>query len=161
MKFAIIENGVVVNIAKSDSALDDNWIQSDSAKIGDLYDGDSFTPKPKELSEAKREKKVKMNSEYSNAIHADIDHNSITWKGDPEAQRLMAAVLAPGDDGELMHWRNATGSKHEMLSYADIRAIALKIRKRGFECDAKLQDKLALIENASTVSEVESITWEG
>lgn len=47
MKYAIIENGKVVNVAVSDEPLADNWIQSDVAQIGDIYDGSTFTtPEP-------------------------------------------------------------------------------------------------------------------
>jgi hypothetical protein len=47
MKYAIIEDGKVVNIAKADTPLADNWIEAGAAKIGDLWDGQSFTPAPK------------------------------------------------------------------------------------------------------------------
>ena len=47
MKFAIIENGVVVNVAASEAALGDNWIESDTAQIGDTYEnGEFITPEP-------------------------------------------------------------------------------------------------------------------
>ena len=47
MKYAIIENGVVTNIAKSASALAENWIQSETAAIGDLYgNGEFIRPAP-------------------------------------------------------------------------------------------------------------------
>lgn len=46
-KFAIIENGKVVNIAVSETALEPNWIASDVAAIGDEYvDGQFKTPAP-------------------------------------------------------------------------------------------------------------------
>ena len=38
MKYAIIENGVVVNTALADAPLADNWIQSDVAGIGWSYE---------------------------------------------------------------------------------------------------------------------------
>ena len=43
---AIVENGVVVNIAlaEPDFAAEQGWIVSDTAKIGDLWDGQTFTP---------------------------------------------------------------------------------------------------------------------
>lgn len=43
MRYAIIQNGVVVNVAVSEQALESNWIASETAAIGDLYDGQSFT----------------------------------------------------------------------------------------------------------------------
>lgn len=47
MRYAIIENNRVINTAKSDEPLADNWVQSDTAKIGDTYDSGTFTtPEP-------------------------------------------------------------------------------------------------------------------
>lgn len=43
MKFAIIEKGLVVNIAVSDEPFGDNWIESETAKIGDTYLDGIFT----------------------------------------------------------------------------------------------------------------------
>jgi hypothetical protein len=42
--YAIVENGVVVNVAVSEIALAPNWVQSDVAQIGWTYNGSSFTP---------------------------------------------------------------------------------------------------------------------
>ncbi len=44
--YAIIQNGVVVNIAVSEFPLDINWIQSDVAQIGWTYDGTEFHAPP-------------------------------------------------------------------------------------------------------------------
>lgn len=41
-KYAVIEKGKVVNMVVSESALESNWILSDTAKIGDSYDGSQF-----------------------------------------------------------------------------------------------------------------------
>lgn len=42
MKYAIVENGTVVNIAVADFPLSDNWIEAANAKIGDLWDEGQF-----------------------------------------------------------------------------------------------------------------------
>ena len=42
MKYAIIENDVVVNIALAEKPIADNWIASDVASIGDLYKNGQF-----------------------------------------------------------------------------------------------------------------------
>jgi hypothetical protein len=42
MKYAIIENNIVVNVALSDAALADNWIASETAAIGDHYENGGF-----------------------------------------------------------------------------------------------------------------------
>jgi len=45
MNYAIIENGVIVNIAVADEPLGPNWVlASDKAFIGGTWDGQSFQP---------------------------------------------------------------------------------------------------------------------
>ena len=44
MRYAIVQDGKVVNVAVSDTALEDNWIASDTAAIGDTYKDGQFTP---------------------------------------------------------------------------------------------------------------------
>ena len=48
MRFAILnETNVVVNVAVGDTALDANWVASNTAEIGDTYAGGVFTtPEP-------------------------------------------------------------------------------------------------------------------
>jgi len=43
MRYCIVENGEVVNVATSDSALAENWIRSDEGQIGWAYESDVFT----------------------------------------------------------------------------------------------------------------------
>lgn len=51
MRYAIVENGIVTNAVVADEPFGDNWVQSETANIGDLYDGVSFTapPTPQEV----------------------------------------------------------------------------------------------------------------
>lgn len=42
-KFAIVENGKVINVAVWDPVKPENWIRSDAASIGDSWDGEKFT----------------------------------------------------------------------------------------------------------------------
>lgn len=42
MKFAIIEDGAVINVALANEPLADNWIASEGAQIGDLYENGEF-----------------------------------------------------------------------------------------------------------------------
>ncbi|MEQ8257557.1 MAG: hypothetical protein RH980_16045 [Roseovarius confluentis] len=46
MKYAIIEDGIVVNIAVADAPLAENWIEAGTARRGDLWDGTSFSSPP-------------------------------------------------------------------------------------------------------------------
>lgn len=44
MRYAIIENGRVVNVAESDHPLHENWHQFDTANIGDHFENGVLTP---------------------------------------------------------------------------------------------------------------------
>lgn len=44
MRYVIVENDKVVNVAISESALEQNWYASDSAQIGWSFDGAIFAP---------------------------------------------------------------------------------------------------------------------
>lgn len=60
MKFAIIEAGVVANVVVADAPLADNWIETDQAGPGWLYQDGKFLPPPpvvptKAEQEAKRQ----------------------------------------------------------------------------------------------------------
>lgn len=44
MRYAIIEDGKVINVAVANEPLADNWIASDTAQIGDTYADGEFTP---------------------------------------------------------------------------------------------------------------------
>jgi hypothetical protein len=43
MKYAIITNGIVTNVANANEALESNWVQSDIAEMGDIYEDGQFT----------------------------------------------------------------------------------------------------------------------
>jgi hypothetical protein len=46
MIYAVIENDLVINVVISDSKLDESWVLSDSAKIGDSYINNVFISPP-------------------------------------------------------------------------------------------------------------------
>jgi hypothetical protein len=59
MKYAIVEAGVVTNVVVADAPLADNWVETDQAGPGWLYQDGQFLPPPpaiptREEQEAKR-----------------------------------------------------------------------------------------------------------
>jgi hypothetical protein len=44
MRYAIVENGVVVNVAESAEPINSNWVASATAQKGWSYDGSVFSP---------------------------------------------------------------------------------------------------------------------
>ena len=84
MRYVIIENGVVVNAAAADEPLSENWVQSDIANIGDLYDGEHFTAPPTP-PEAVEEAWVKLRSRRDGLL------NLCDWTQLPDASVDAAA----------------------------------------------------------------------
>jgi hypothetical protein len=71
--FAIVNEGKVVNVVLSNEALGDNWLPSEKAAIGDLYQAGKFV-KPEEPAKEPTETPVK-----SDRIDALI--NALVGKG--------------------------------------------------------------------------------
>ena len=71
MRFVILENNIVVNIALADGPLGENWIQNDTAGIGWSYDGKTFTAPV--IPEAPKVPVVRTLSklEYMNRFHEE------------------------------------------------------------------------------------------
>jgi hypothetical protein len=87
--FAIVESGKVVNIALSETALADNWVQSEVAQIGWNYDGATFTPSPEpvfttEEIRAKRDQLLAA-SDWTQVLDAPVDQDA--WAAYRQALR--------------------------------------------------------------------------
>ncbi len=82
MKYAIIENGTVVNITESATPLFDNWIESNAAEIGDIYENGHFSKPSLNLDAKSAEVRAKRNkllneSDWTQLIDAKV--NQATW----------------------------------------------------------------------------------
>jgi hypothetical protein len=64
MKFAIIENGVVSNVVVADAPLGGNWVQTEQAGPGWLYQGGQFLSPPPVVT-TKVEQEAKRHAAYT------------------------------------------------------------------------------------------------
>lgn len=112
-KFAIIENGTVVNIADAESALGDDWIEwTEGVEKGDMFDGDVFTKPAIPLPD----RKAAMLDELAD-IRWRHETGGIVVGGSPiktdgESQRKLtsAYVQAEKDSGFVIdNWKIAPG----------------------------------------------------
>lgn len=90
MRYAIIENGIVTNIAVANFPIADNWIASDTAKIGDEYNGGQFTtPLPNtelEAAELRAQRNaLLLASDWTQLSDAPVDQ--IAWANYRQALR--------------------------------------------------------------------------
>jgi hypothetical protein len=77
MRFAVIENGKVVNVTVADAALEPNWVLSATAKIGDAYVNgafESFDPTPDDEATAKKANEVRKER---NALLSSTDWTQV------------------------------------------------------------------------------------
>jgi hypothetical protein len=75
MKYAIIEAGVVANVVVADAPLADNWIETDQAGPGWLYQDGQFTaPPPATPTQAEQDAKRKA------AYTAEADPLFFKWQ---------------------------------------------------------------------------------
>lgn len=88
MKYAIIENNAVVNVALADKPLASNWIASETAAIGDRYENGQFS-KPQPVVDP-LEYQHQRAAEYP-AIGDQLD---ALWKGGDAAAEMLAQVQA-------------------------------------------------------------------
>lgn len=81
MRYAIVQDGKVVNVAISDAPLESNWIASDTAAIGDEYKNGQFSPPAPDydaqwaLVRAERNAKLAA-SDWTQLNDAPVDHSA-------------------------------------------------------------------------------------
>jgi len=103
MQYAIVKDGVVINIAESDSALADSWIRSDTAKIGDTYDGSSFSTASQSDTEL-----AEQHREYRNQLLAETDFYALSDVTMSSAMQTYRQSLR--DITAHSNWPNLNGS---------------------------------------------------
>jgi len=124
MRYAIVENDKCVNVAESDSALESNWHQSDTAKKGDDWDGSVFTkPAPPVLTPAEYE--ARAIELFSAAVQDHLDNEAKAHVYDGILS-LCSYAFSPSDkfanEGQAgVNWRDACWS-HTYQVLADVKA---------------------------------------
>jgi len=82
MKYAIIENGKVANIALADFPIEPNWVLDNGANIGDLYQDGQFLPAPPDTKAEAQAARLKRNallaeSDWTQLADAPVDN--LAW----------------------------------------------------------------------------------
>ncbi|SFK91897.1 hypothetical protein SAMN05216302_10217 [Nitrosomonas aestuarii] len=95
---------------------------------------------------------------YEAEIYAYIVHTEKTWAADKKTQEILAQVLAVGSVPLDMYWRDITGTSNPM-TYADLQSLASAILARGLVADTKLAEKITAVNAATTLTQVDSVTW--
>ena len=75
MKYAIVEAGAVTNVVVADAALADNWVETDQAGPGWLYQDGQFTAPPP-VAPTQAEQEAKRQAAYT----AEADPLFFKWQ---------------------------------------------------------------------------------
>lgn len=75
MRYAIVENGVVSNVVLADAPMGSNWVKTDVAGPGWLYNGSVFTP-PVPVVPTKEEQEALRHATYT----AEADPLFFKWQ---------------------------------------------------------------------------------
>jgi hypothetical protein len=82
MKYAIIKNGRVSNIALADFPIETNWVSAEDANIGDLYQDGQFLPAPPDTEAEAASARARRNAELAASDWtqlADAPVDNLAW----------------------------------------------------------------------------------
>ena len=121
MRYAIIKNGIVLNVGSAESAIESNWIQSDTAKNGDSWDGSAFSlpavvvadRKLTMIARCKADREAKTNTNETVAF--PVDRHEIQTSNEIDIRNLLvkttAAIAIAGAGGGSRNYSYTTAGK--------------------------------------------------
>lgn len=95
-RYAIIEDGEVVNIATANEPLAPNWVEAPLVKIGDFYDGTSFiSPSGPTITELRADMFKKRGAFALAAARAGIisEAEALSWAGGTSLPASVDAIF--------------------------------------------------------------------
>jgi hypothetical protein len=127
MKYAIVKNNTVVNVAVAEHPLADNWVASETAAIGDTFDGEMFVKPIPILSIESIISGIK--DEYATKAMEPVEVDGILWTGgDSSASAINGAIMLAQVAGEsdvtLWDYHNIN---HPGISFEQAQNIAAQI----------------------------------
>ena len=112
-----------------------------------------------EALEYKRQhKRVELDAMYQSTISADIDYSGKTYTATADRRALLGEVLSIGSVPENMFWLDASGTQVSM-THTDLQGLGRAMLDRGVTASINLNFKLAAVDAASTIEEIEAVTW--
>ena len=112
------------------------------------------------LDKAKQSKLIELAAMYETANQANIAYMNTTFQADSKSQDAMTKVLT-ASGGKLpaeFFWVD-TANNQVPMSHADLQGLAAAILARGQKNFAYLQQLKASVKSATTLTELEAITW--
>lgn len=135
MRAAIVENGVVINVALASEpfAKEQGWILSDTAQIGWLHNGKTFSA-PGTEQQSKTDLLAAIAAKRFTVETGGITVQGLAIDTSRDSQNLItgAALAADRDPAYSVKWKTAGGFVE--LSAAQLLALADAVRKHVQAC---------------------------
>lgn len=166
-RFAIIDAGRVINHVEAAPAFaaSQGWIPAGNSRIGDLWDGEQFTPPAVDLSGLKRDKNAEINAARLAANCSTFTHAGKQIACDQLSRSdidgtngfvSLYGTLPPGWPGG---WKAVDNTYVPIASVNDWKAFYGSMFAAGNANFAKAQGLKTQLEAATTPVQVEAIKW--
>lgn len=166
-RFAIIDAGRVTNHAEADAefAAAQGWIPAGESRIGDLWDGEKFTPPAVDLVALKAAKNAEINAARLAANFSTFPHAGKAIACDQLSRSdidgtngfvSLYGTLPPDWPGG---WKAVDNTYVPIASVNDWKAFYASMFAAGNAHFAKAQALKAQLDAATTAEQVAAITW--
>lgn len=166
-RFAIIDAGRVINHAEADSdfAQSQGWIPAGDSDIGDLWDGEVFTPPAADLAALKSAKNAEINAARLAANFSTFTHGGKTFACDQLSRSdidgtngfvSLYGTMPPGWPGG---WKAVDNTYAPIATVDDWKAFYASMFAAGNANFAHAQALKAALSNATTAEQVAAIQW--
>lgn len=162
-RYAIVENGKVVNIAEADADLANakGWLLingNGTATIGDLYDGVQFTKVQPPLSDIRKLQLAKIDAAYDIARQANIDYMGTTFEAIDSIQLLLLKQFVVGTVPPGFYILDINNVKVSM-TFVQMKGLGQLIFAQNIQTYINRAEKRALINAAVTNADILAINW--
>ena len=124
MKCAIIENGIVANIAVANEQLAANWVNGAGAQIGWTWDGTSFSAPPVDIAALASEKLTAINDGKNVALDGGFVYDGVFYDSDAKARlAYLELSLKLGQDPTYSTPWKASAGQWVMMTAALFAAL--------------------------------------
>lgn len=148
-------------------------VQSDTANIGDTYANGVFTspvipPPVLTIDEARSAQMTVLESAYQSVIYADISYTSVggvtqTYQADAGSVTILmqqiSVYISSGATLPAGYAWTAADNTQVPFTVDDLKGLSSAIGARGADAFFHLQAQKAAVRAATTIADVQAITW--
>lgn len=159
MRYAIVKDGKVINVvATSDDVQRPDWIPSDTAKKGDLWDGNTFSDSQERFEREKRDAISRLTGLREKKEEEGFTYNGNVFPSDMRSVvrfQVADTAVQGGNPNDTTTFYNKAGQAVPMTP-AQIRGALQALATKGVAISANYHARLAILEAVTTFEELNS-----